>query len=79
MLLTDYSGASLMVHVKIDMDKPDNKNPKPRLEEGEFIECFSVPLKELYAECAKLEAQGFAIDGKVGAFAEGIEAASIWA
>lgn len=74
----DRSAASLMIHVKVDMGKPENQNPKAKLEEGEFIECFTVPLKELYEECGKLEAQGFAIDGKVGAFAEGIEAASIW-
>lgn len=64
--------------MKINMSKAENKNPKPKLEDGEFIECFTVPLKDLYAECGKLEAEGFAIDGKVGSFAEGIEAASVW-
>lgn len=67
-----------MIHVKIDLEMAENKMPKPQLEEGEFIECFTVPLKDLYNECRKLEAQGFGIDGKVGAFAEGIESAREW-
>ena len=57
---------------------PANQNPQSQLEEGEFIECFWAPLKELYAECRRLEAEGFAIDGKVGAFAEGIEMSKLW-
>jgi ADP-ribose pyrophosphatase len=64
--------------MKIDLAKEENKSPKPELEEGECIECFSVPLQELYAECGKLESQGFAIDGKVGAFADGLEVAKMW-
>jgi ADP-ribose pyrophosphatase len=67
-----------MINMNIDMSKPENQNPSPRLEDGEFIECFSIPLKDLYAECGRLESEGFAIDGKVGSFAEGIEAASVW-
>jgi ADP-ribose pyrophosphatase len=67
-----------MIHMKIDLDKEENQNPKPELEEEEFIECFSIPLGDLYAECRKLESEGFAIDGKVGAFAEGLEMANMW-
>ncbi len=66
-----------MVKVKVDVTKPENQNPKTELEDGEFIECFWVPLKALYAECRRLEAEGYAIDGKVGAFAEGIEIANV--
>lgn len=54
-----------MVHVHVDMSNPDNQNPKPELEENEFIECFSIPLKTLYAECKKLESDGYAIVRKV--------------
>ncbi|KLU83069.1 ADP-ribose pyrophosphatase [Magnaporthiopsis poae ATCC 64411] len=64
-----------MVHVSIDMSLPENQNPKPQLEESEFIEVFHVPLSSLWDECKKLEAQGFAIDARVGTFAEGIEVA----
>lgn len=67
-----------MVHVTVDMSNPDNQNPKPELEENEFIECFSVPLSGLYEECRKLESQGYAIDARVGTLAEGIEIAKQW-
>jgi ADP-ribose pyrophosphatase len=66
-----------MIHVKIDMEKEENRTPKPSLEEGEFIECFTVLLKDLYSECGRLESEGFAIDGKLGSFAEGIELANL--
>ncbi|KAI1875715.1 uncharacterized protein JN550_002001 [Neoarthrinium moseri] len=64
-----------MVHVSIDVSLPENQNLKPQLEESEFIEVFTVPLTNLYAECKKLEAEGYAIDARVGTMAEGIEAA----
>ncbi|KAH6885251.1 NUDIX hydrolase domain-like protein [Thelonectria olida] len=61
-----------MVHVSIDMALPENQNPKPQLEENEFIDVFTVPLASLWEECKKLEAEGCAIDARVGTFAEGI-------
>lgn len=64
-----------MVHVSIDMSLPENQNLKPELEENEFIEVFYVPLRNLWEECKKLEAQGFGIDARVGTLAEGIELA----
>ncbi len=67
-----------MIHVTVDMSQPENQNPKPQLESGEFIECFTVPLKELYAESKKLEKQGYAIDARVATLAEGIEIARRW-
>ncbi|KAI9794143.1 MAG: hypothetical protein M1833_000455 [Piccolia ochrophora] len=67
-----------MVHVKIDMSKPENQDPKPELEENEFIEVFTVPMRKLYAECRRLEAEGYAIDARVGTLAEGIELALKW-
>ncbi|KAI8946514.1 NUDIX domain-containing protein [Xylaria longipes] len=72
------SSTTFMIQLKIDANKEENQNPKPQLEDGEFIECFWVPFKDLYVECRRLETQGFAIDGKLGAFAEGLEAAKIW-
>ncbi|KAI1408101.1 ADP-ribose pyrophosphatase [Hypoxylon sp. FL1857] len=72
------SSSTFLIHLSINPDKEENKNPKPQLEDGEFIECFWVPLNNLYAECRKLESQGFAIDGKVGVFAEGLEMSKIW-
>ncbi|KAI0384318.1 MutT/nudix family protein [Hypomontagnella monticulosa] len=64
-----------MVHVTVDMSLPENQSPQPELEEDEFIEVFLIPLKNLYDECKKLEREGYAIDARVGTFAEGIECA----
>lgn len=61
-----------MVHVSIDMSLPENQNPQPQLEENEFIDCFTVPLDDLWEECKKFEAQGYAVDARVGTLAEGI-------
>jgi ADP-ribose pyrophosphatase len=57
------------------MNDPVNQNPQPRLEDDEFIECFTVPLTDLYAECEKLGKEGYAIDARVCTIAEGIELA----
>lgn len=67
-----------MVHVRVQMSLPENENPKPQLEENEFIECFSIPLTTLYDECKKLEKEGYAIDARIGTLAEGIELAKKW-
>ena len=67
-----------MVHVSVDMNDPRNQNLKPELEENEFIEVFSVSLRELYTECKILEEQGYAIDARVGTLAEGMEIAMRW-
>lgn len=57
------------------MSLPANQNPKPELEDNEFIECFTVPLSDIFGEMKKLESQGYAIDARVGTLAEGIELA----
>lgn len=67
-----------MVHVAVDAEAPENKNPKAQLEENEFIEVFLVPVKDLWAECKRLEAEGYAIDARVGSLAEGVELARRW-
>ena len=67
-----------MVHVRVDMTLPENQNPKPELEENEFIECFSVPLASLFEEMKKLEKEGYAIDARVGTLAEGMELMKQW-
>ncbi|KAK0656266.1 NUDIX hydrolase domain-like protein [Cercophora newfieldiana] len=64
-----------MVHVSVDMSLPENQNLKPELEENEFIEVFHVRLVDLWEECIRLEAQGFAIDARIANLAEGIEIA----
>ncbi|KAK8076630.1 Adp-ribose pyrophosphatase [Apiospora phragmitis] len=72
------SSCNYVIHLKIDLNNPENQKPKAQLEDGEFIECFSVPLKDLYMECRALETQGYAIDGKLGTFAPGLEMAKMW-
>jgi ADP-ribose pyrophosphatase len=64
-----------MVHVYVDLSLPENQNPQPQLEENEFIETFSLPVMTLFEETKRLEAEGYAIDARVGTFAEGIELA----
>ncbi|KAF4976671.1 hypothetical protein FZEAL_6696 [Fusarium zealandicum] len=61
-----------MVHVSVDMSLPANQDLKPELEESEFIEVFTVKLADLWEECKRLEAEGCAIDARVGTLAEGI-------
>ena len=67
-----------MIHVTVDMSKPENQNPKPHLEDSEFIEVFTLPLKDLYAELKKFEKEGYAIDARVATLGEGIEIAKKW-
>lgn len=69
-----------MIHLSIDLSNPANRteNLKPELEENEFIEIFSVPLRELWGECKRLEGEGYAIDARVGSLAEGIEVGRRW-
>jgi hypothetical protein len=64
-----------MVYVQVDMSLPENQNPKPDLEDNEFIESFTLPVSELSAELQRLESEGYAIDARVGSIAEGIEIA----
>ncbi|KAF7899612.1 hypothetical protein EAF00_003948 [Botryotinia globosa] len=64
-----------MVHVTVDMSDPANQNLVPQLEENEFIEVFTLPLKDLWETCKKWEKEGYAIDARVGTLAEGIEIA----
>lgn len=67
-----------LVYVTIDPSLPENREPTPQLEENEFIEVFTTPLKTLYRECKRLETEGYAIDARVGTLAEGIELARRW-
>ncbi len=64
--------------MRIDLDDERNKNPVPKLEDNEFIECFEIELGRLYEECKKLEKEGFAIDARVGTIGQGIEIAKRW-
>ncbi|KAJ4409844.1 ADP-ribose diphosphatase [Didymella pomorum] len=67
-----------MIQVTVDMSLPENQNPQPSLEPGEFIETFTVPLTNLYEECVKFEKEGYVLDARVGTLAQGVEFAKRW-
>lgn len=67
---------TVMVHVEVDLEKEENQNLKPELEDGEFIETFSLPLKGIWASLQQLVNEGCAIDARVGTLAEGFELAT---
>ncbi|GAA5882811.1 hypothetical protein JCM16303_002470 [Sporobolomyces ruberrimus] len=51
------------------------KEPNPKLDEGEHIEVRVVPLKDLYRHLEAYEGMGYVVDGYVHHFAAGLEAA----
>ncbi|KIW16886.1 hypothetical protein PV08_04076 [Exophiala spinifera] len=69
-----------MIVVEVDMSDPRNQegNLEPDLEEGEYIETFSLPLDNMWNELGELEKQGYAIDARVGTLAQGMEMARKW-
>ena len=64
-----------VVEVSVDMSLPEKQELKPELEENEFIEVFGVKLVDLWDECVKWEAQGYALDARLASFAKGIQIA----
>jgi 8-oxo-dGTP pyrophosphatase MutT (NUDIX family) len=64
-----------LVRVDVDMEDPRNQNPKAQLEDGEFIESFTVPLNELHEKLVELVRKGYVIDARVQNVAEGIKIA----
>lgn len=66
-----------MVHVTLSLDDPANHpdSLKPELEENEFIEVFTLPLKDFWEACKRFEKEGYAVDARVGTLAEGMEIA----
>lgn len=66
-----------LVYVDIDLEKKENKDLKPQLEAGEFIEIFTPEVANLDEELKRLEEEGYAIDGRLGAFAAGLAAVKL--
>ncbi|OJJ79796.1 uncharacterized protein ASPGLDRAFT_52342 [Aspergillus glaucus CBS 516.65] len=66
------------VYVDVDLSLPENQQPQAQPEEGEFIECFTVPVASLFSELKKLESEGYAVETRVVAIAEGLEIAKRW-
>jgi ADP-ribose pyrophosphatase len=67
-----------LVYVRVDLTLPENQNPSPQLEEDELIECFTLPVKSLFSRSKMLQDEGYAIETRVVALAEGIEMARRW-
>lgn len=68
-----------MIFVDVDMEDPRNKDPKPELEENEYIETFTIPLERLWEELTELDRQGYGIDARVATLAQGMELAKRYA
>lgn len=65
-----------LVTVDIDMKDDRNKNPQAQLEDGEFIEVFTLPLANLYDELvAVCKKENTAVDSRLFHLAEGIRLA----
>lgn len=63
-----------LVYVDVDLERPENKDLKPELEAGEFIDIFTPEVDTLQRTLQDLEDEGYAIDGRLGAFAAGLAA-----
>ncbi|KAA8643380.1 uncharacterized protein ATNIH1004_010149 [Aspergillus tanneri] len=68
----------ILAYVEVDLSLAENQSPKAELEEEEFIEVFTLPLKTLFSDLKRLERDGFAIETRVVALAEGLELARTW-
>ncbi|KAF5094611.1 hypothetical protein D0Z00_003463 [Geotrichum galactomycetum] len=64
-----------LVTVAVDLADPRNQNPVPQLEDGEFIESFTVPLKSFPEELRRLASEGYKLDARLQNIADGIELA----
>ncbi|KAF7588089.1 hypothetical protein BBP40_006188 [Aspergillus hancockii] len=67
-----------LAYINVDLSLPENQNPVPQMEEEEFIEIFTLPMKSLFSDLKRLEKEGFAIETRVVALAEGFELARKW-
>ena len=67
-----------MLFVDVDLTDPANQDPVPELEENEYIETFTLPLKGVWDELRKLDREGFGIDARVATLAQGWEMARRW-
>ena len=51
--------------VEGDLDHPDNQNPMPNLEDSEFIEVETVPVRRLRATLEEKMRQNWSIDARL--------------
>ncbi|EDK44849.1 ADP-ribose diphosphatase [Lodderomyces elongisporus] len=66
----------VLAYVDVDLKDERNQNPKPKLEDGEFIITFTLPLDNLRQELDKVcEKEGCTVDARLYHFAMGLELA----
>lgn len=65
-----------LVTVDIDLADEKNQNPKPRLEDGEYIDVFTLPVKGLLEGLVKVcQEENCVIDARLYHFAAGLKLA----
>lgn len=65
-----------LAYVDVDMSLQQNINPNPELEEGEFIETFTLPVPNLLQNLMKLcQEEGCVIDARLYHLAAGLQMA----
>ncbi|KAI5952705.1 YSA1 [Candida jiufengensis] len=66
----------VLAYVNVDLTKEENQNPKPQLEDGEFIITFSLPLDNLLEEIEKMcKEEKCTVDARLYHFAMGLKLA----
>ncbi|ODV79364.1 uncharacterized protein CANTADRAFT_90452 [Suhomyces tanzawaensis NRRL Y-17324] len=66
----------VLAYVDVDLSDVHNKLPQPQLEDGEFIETFTLPLNNLLAELeAVIQREGCTVDARLYHFAVGLDLA----
>ncbi|KAK6459722.1 NUDIX hydrolase domain-like protein [Scheffersomyces xylosifermentans] len=66
----------VLAYVEVDLTDPRNKDPKPQLEDGEFIITFTLPLKNLLRGLEEvMEKEGCTVDARLYHFAVGLSLA----
>jgi ADP-ribose diphosphatase len=69
-----FSNCSMRTVIcNVDMNDPRDEHPIRQLEDGEFIKTFKVPLKNLAAELAKLESQGYVLCARPASLARWVD------
>ncbi|EGV65146.1 ADP-ribose diphosphatase [Yamadazyma tenuis] len=64
--------------MEVDLTQPENINPQPELEPGEFIETFTLPLTNLLDELLDVcKKEGCVIDARLYHYAAGLKMASM--
>lgn len=67
-----------MVTIEVDMTLSENQHPVSQLEDGEFIQTFSVELDKFHDEMNSLFEKGYKLDARVQNIAQGLQLAKLY-